>query len=196
MAVTVTVHPTQEPLSLSDLKDRLQVDHDDDDAVLSSLLTAARQKVESWEWRTHLTKTLTLTLDRFPRGGVIYLPFPPVQSVTSVTYVTSAGVSTVIDAADYAVDLASEPGRIRAVYGDVWPVSRTFPGAVQVVYVAGYADPSDVPQSSLVAIAELVRRSYGPTADCEGTRAMPANAPDWIDVFLNKSHDHRVLEFV
>ena len=72
-------------------------------------------------------------------------------------------------------------------------MTRCQPNAVTVVYVAGHSDPCDVSGKSLIAIAELVRRHYHGTADCEG---IPTDKPDWIDVFLNKCHDHRVLEFV
>lgn len=193
MPVRVTTEPTQEPLSLADLKARLQVDHDDDDATLRALLVAARQAVEGWEWRSHLTQTRTMALDRFP-CHTIYVPAPPLQSVTSITYVDAVGDEQTLSASLYQVDTASEPGRIVPAYGEVWPVTRCQPNAVTIVYVAGHTDPCDVSGKSKIAITELVRRTYYGTADCEG--GMPANKPDWIDVFLDKCHDHRVLEFV
>lgn len=195
MAVRVTTEPTSEPLTLASLKARLQVDHDDDDAVLSSLLVAARQKIEEWEWRAHLQQTLTLTLDHLP--WVFYLPRPPLQSVTSITYIDTQGNEQTLAADQYIVDTESEPGRIVPAYGVCWPAVRCQPNAVTVVYVAGHEDRNDVPQSTLIAISELVRRTYAPTADCDGGKAMAsATAPDWIGAFLNNCHDHRLLSFV
>lgn len=195
MPVRVTSQPTSEPLSLAALKARLQIDHDDDDETLASLLVAARQKIESWEWRKHLTQTLTLTIDRFPCGP-IYLPYPPLQSVTSIVYVDSQGASQTLGVADYQVDIYSEPGRIFPAYGTVWPSVQCVPNAVTVEYIAGHDDPCDVPQSTLIAISTLVKRTYLATADCEDINAMASDAPDWISAFLNPCHDHRVLDFV
>ena len=39
---------TTEIVSLDDLKEHLQVDHDDDDGVLVSMLEAARRHIEAW----------------------------------------------------------------------------------------------------------------------------------------------------
>src|SRR5690606_36285460 len=116
-------------------------------------------------------QTLTLTLDRFPCGP-IYLPYPPLQSVSSIGYVDPQGVAQTVGVADYQVDINSEPGRLVPAYGTTWPSTQCVLGAVTIEYVAGYSDVCDVPQSTLIAITALLKRTYLATADCEDINAM------------------------
>ena len=93
--------------------------------------------------------------DRFP--SCIELLNPPVQSVTSVYYVNSAGVDTLLSADQYRVDLVSLYPRLEPAYGLSWPVTRNISNAVKVTYLAGYGATADkVPQnikSCIMAIA-------------------------------------------
>jgi uncharacterized phiE125 gp8 family phage protein len=98
-------------------------------------------------------------------GETLDVPFPPLQSVTSVvTYDRSNNAST-FDGAKYQVDLQS--GRIYLNEGQVWPSNLRAQDAVQVTYVAGYGSGS-IPAPILQAIRDYVAQLYD---GCQGMTA-------------------------
>lgn len=98
-----------EPVSLSDAKAQCRVDFDDDDTLLTGLITAAREAIEHYCNISIVPKTITLTLEATEQLESIFaqpyqvreamnvfeLPYGPVQSVTSVTSIGNDG--SVID---------------------------------------------------------------------------------------------------
>lgn len=181
-SVTVSVAPTVEPVSLTEMKLHLREDADGQDSLITALIKAAREKVEIETRRALVTQTQILRLDGFPRSDTaamaIEVPNPPLQSVTSIQYVDESGATQTLDAADYLVDTASEPARITPVYNGSWPIARAQINAVTVTFVAGYApgsgSPTDyaanVPEGLKAAIKLLVgawyehREAVGPLA--------------------------------
>jgi hypothetical protein len=95
-------------------------------------------------------------------GEEILLPCGPVQSVTSVVYVDTAGVSqTLVVTTDYVVDTSAEPARIYPAYGCSWPSARSQPNAITVTYVAGYGlAGANVPEPLLDAMYLLIGDGY------------------------------------
>ena len=154
--------PAAEPLSLEQAKGHLRVEVDDDDALISSLLQAAREKFEHDTWRALLTQTYDFVLDSFPPcNEAIRLPRPPLQSVTSVKYLDADGVQQTLAASVYKVDTASEPGRLLLKEGEVWPDTLAEGNAVEVRYVAGYGDaPKAVPAMAMTALKMLLSHWY------------------------------------
>jgi uncharacterized phiE125 gp8 family phage protein len=99
--------------------------------------------------------------------GVIRVPKPPLQSVTSIKYLDEDGVLTTLDAADYVVVAGSGPKAPRAeifpAYGTTWPTSRVQPGSIQINFDAGYGDdhttvPAELTQGMLLWFGELYER--------------------------------------
>jgi uncharacterized phiE125 gp8 family phage protein len=197
MPVRVTLEPQSEPVTLDEAKSQCRLQSGEDDALVESLIIAARRQVEKWEWRSHVTQTVTLKLDRFPCGP-IYLPRPPLQSVTSIVYVDSNGDAQTLAPSAYTVDSHSEPGRIVPAYGEVWPVTQAVPNAVTVVYIAGYGGAAQVPAETRAAIRLLVghlhenREAVVESARGDGLQEIPLG----VDALLNRCHDARVLEAV
>jgi len=149
MALKLITAPTVEPVSLEEARLFLRIDSDpgEEDALIASMITAARQEAEKITRRQLITATWELRLDYFPE--TIYLPMPPLQSVApiapvvigGVKYLDAAGVEqTLTENTDYLVDTYSEPGRITPAYGEVWPPIYPVPNAVRIVYKAGYGD--------------------------------------------------------
>jgi len=92
---------------------------------------------------------------------VIYIPRPRLQSVTSISYTDTVGVSAEVPAGDYIVDSASEPGRVVLRSSASWPVAELQAAAGVVVrFVAGYGAAGDVPQSIKQAALLLVGHWY------------------------------------
>lgn len=101
--------------------------------------------------RAIITQTWDWTFDAFPGDSrhnpraSLFVPLPPLQSVTSVTYIDSAGDEQTLAASEYDVDTDSEPGRITPAYGETWPTTRDVDNAVTVRFVAGYPDDGASP---------------------------------------------------
>lgn len=156
---TVTA-PAVEPVSASEAKAHCRVEISDDDSLITALIVAARQVVESRVQRALVTQTLDLTLEYFPWDNRrIVIPNPPLQSVTTLKYYDGEGTLQTWDSANYRV-LTGTPGQIVPAYNVDWPSIRDMPEAVVIRYVAGYGVAANVPQSLKQAILLLVGHWY------------------------------------
>jgi len=160
MALKLIIPPTTEPITLQEAKNHLRVDGTDDDVLIQSLITTAREYCEAFQNRAYITQTWEMTLDSFPQMP-LKLPRPPLQSVSSIKYIDQNGVETLFDAANYIVDTDSEPGRITLVPGIFWPSVILKPiGGVKIRFVAGYGDATKVPMMVKQAILLLIGHWY------------------------------------
>ncbi|MDP9192296.1 MAG: head-tail connector protein [Acidobacteriota bacterium] len=139
------------------------------DPYINALIIAARMYVEQHTKRALCTQTWDLKGDSWGdvscRGGIV-LPFPPLQTITSVTYLDSAGASTVWSATTgYQVDAPTGP---HAEHGRVYPryqvqlptlASGTF-NSVVVRFVCGYGAANAVPQPIKQAMLLMIGHWY------------------------------------
>lgn len=152
--------PPPEPLDLNFVKAKhLRVDHNDDDDLIEALIVTAREVAETETRRALTPQTWQYILDAFPTNpqfslswqinqDQFKLPFPPLQSVTSIVYTDLNDVQATVPSSVYKVDAASEPARIALRPGQVWPqVTLTTIAGVVVTFVTGYPTPAAVPQS-------------------------------------------------
>ena len=146
MAIRVVTPPAVEPVTLNEAKLHCRIDVTDDDALVTSLITVARQYCETFTGRAFVTQTIQYDLPRWPRRKAIYLPRPPLQSVTSVTWWDTDGNDTVLIAGtDYLVDAAPEPGTVLLPDGVLWPSEPLYAvHPVRIEYVAGYPQVAPV----------------------------------------------------
>lgn len=156
--LTVVTPATVEPLTREDLYPWLRIDEGDDsqDGVLDSLIVAAREYAEKWLGAQLCSATLKAAFDWFPEGGVIELPSPPLQSVTSVKYTDTDAAETTLASTEYDVDTTTKPGRLILAYGSTWPTSVLIPGGLAVTYVAGFASAGVIPESIKQAMRLLI----------------------------------------
>jgi uncharacterized phiE125 gp8 family phage protein len=155
----ITTEPTIEPITLTEAKLHLRVDGTDDDALITSLIKAARQLCEEYQNRAYITQTITWKLDGFPCEFTV--PRPKLQSVTSIKYIDANGTQQTLVSSIYDVDIYSEPARIVLAYGQVWPLLRGDINSVEVIFKAGYGDTADkVPDRIKAAIKLLIGHLY------------------------------------
>lgn len=148
------------------------------DASIAVKAAAAIAACEGYTGRQLVTATWELRLSTWyecgiyrtsgPGGpGVIRIPLPPLQSLTSVKYLDEDGVETTLAALAYVVSLGSGPKAPRAgifpAYGTVWPTARVQPGSIKVRFVAGYgaaatAVPPELTQGMLLWFGESYER--------------------------------------
>lgn len=91
--------------------------------------------------------------------GILQLPRPALQSVTSIKYLDASGSLVTLDPSAYVVN-AGVPGRVSPAYGKIWPTTLPMPGAVTVRFVAGYGDASAVPAAVKAAVKMIVANLY------------------------------------
>lgn len=142
--------PAEYPITLQEARLQCKVDTDDDDSRITMLIAEATDEldaIEGWLGRALITQTLELVLDRFPCGDdkKIYLPYPKLQSVSSVKYLDSSGTEQTYDPDEYRVVNDATPPYIEPAYGTSWPSTQSVSAAVRVRYVAGYGAAEDVP---------------------------------------------------
>ncbi len=157
--LTIVTEPTLEPVELADVKSHLSVEVSDDDTMISNFITAARRWCEHFTRRAFITQSWKLVLDKFP--AEFRVPLPPLQSVTSITYIDTDGNTQTLASSVYTVDIDSEPGRIVEAYQQSWPTTRDVVNAVTVTYKAGYgAASTNMPGELKLAIKMLVGHYY------------------------------------
>jgi uncharacterized phiE125 gp8 family phage protein len=161
MPLQLLVPPASEPVSLAEAKLHLRVDVTDDDALIGSLISAARQAAETRTGRQLITARWKLVLDGFPGRGLhggpagasftlpgdaILIAKCPVQSIASIQYIDTNGSLQSLPAGDYVVDAACEPARIAPAFGKTWPPTQPQLGSVTVTFDAGYGNADSVPE--------------------------------------------------
>ena len=156
--VVVVTPPSSEPLVADDVVLHLNLSGSDyDEDQLSAFIKAARQQVESDTGRALIRQTVDVYYDGFPCSSDLYLPKPPLVSVTSVTTYDEDNVSAVMSSSDYLVDTASVPARLALNSTASWPTSLRRVNAVIVRAVCGYgAGATDVPEPLREAMRLLI----------------------------------------
>ena len=147
----VTTAPTVEPVTLEEMKTHLRVGCTADDDYITALIVASRQWCEDYENRAYVTTTITANTFFLP--SQIILPRPLLQSVTSITYVDTAGDTQTLSSDLYDVDTVREPGQVVRAYNATYPSVRGDVNGVTIIYKAGYGDTAaDVPERVKAAI--------------------------------------------
>lgn len=136
MGLVLVTAPAAEPVTTAQAKAHCRVTHSDDDTRFDALIVSAREWAQGFAGRAFISQTWDWTADAFP--DVIELPLAPLVSVTSITYVDSAGVSQTLSSGAYQIDTKSVVPRIAPAYGYSWPGTRDQYNAVTVRFVAGY----------------------------------------------------------
>lgn len=135
--------PTEEPVTLADMKVHLRVTHDDDDAYIEALIGAARAVCEQKSGLCLITQTIDIVADEWPDGDDSVLPVHPIQAVTWLKYYDTANAQQTLATTVYNVTTYGPAARIALAYGQVWPSTYCRPDAVTLRVVAGYGASGD-----------------------------------------------------
>jgi uncharacterized phiE125 gp8 family phage protein len=159
MSWKVTEQPAVEPISLTDAKAFMRVQHDAEDDLITGIIASARDYCEEELDLAIMDQEITLKLDAWPDGRAIYLPRCNLLSVTSVSYLDGNNVSQAFT--DFTEDTFG--GRL-ANNTDDWPGLSERANAVTIVYRAGFAEfdtgGAFVPQAVLHAMKMLIAHFY------------------------------------
>jgi uncharacterized phiE125 gp8 family phage protein len=203
-SVLVTA-PATEPVTAAELRTHLRVDATElPDAEANGLIAEARQMIEQMTGLAFISQSWRLSIDRWPGGqeawwdGVrqmsinqlyapsyitsVELPRWPLASVTSVTvYDEDSNSSAVTVGTTFDVDTYQTPGRMTLKRGSTWPIALRANNAIEIIYVAGYANAAAVPAILKRAVKQLAAFLYTNRGDvCEPADAMEKSGANQI----------------
>jgi uncharacterized phiE125 gp8 family phage protein len=151
----VTVAPTAEPVSLDEAKEFARIDASEDNALVTSLIAAARSHVEQRTGTKLMPQTVLMRARDW--GDLYALPVAPLTSVTSVEYLDASGVEQTLSTDVYEVVLAGLSPSIQLKVNQTWPSALFRTDAIRITAVAGYAS---LPPEVTTAIMRLVTMFY------------------------------------
>lgn len=139
--INVTVEPRAEPLHLTEVKAHLRRTDNAEDALIASLIPAARAQAEGYLNRPLVLQTIELAFQQFHE--CFRLDRMPMMKFGSVQYKDSAGDLQTLSTSVYQVDTKPEPGKLTRQYAQVWPQIRGGEDRNNVIitYQAGYLAP-------------------------------------------------------
>ena len=108
MSSMLLTPPAIEPWTLTEAKGFLRIEHDDDDAVITSLIAAARGQIESQTRRGLIAQTWRIARDAWPDDGRIALRIGPLRSVVAARVFDAAGNASAIDVGRFVIDKTSD----------------------------------------------------------------------------------------
>jgi uncharacterized phiE125 gp8 family phage protein len=160
LAPVRTVAPTENPVTLTEAKAHLRVDHADEDTLITALIAAATDHLDGYTGilgRALVTQTWRQDFEGF--APKLRLALRPVASVTSVTYFDGDNTSQTLSASIYGLFEDGAGPYIALDPDQTWPGSYRRVDGVSVTYVAGQAVAA-VPQAIKHAILLTVGHWY------------------------------------
>lgn len=154
MALKLITPPVTYPVTLVEAKAHLNVDVDDDDALIEVYRKAASEDAENFTGRAFYSQVWDYYLDTFPASPIteIRIPRSPLIEIEGVFY-GGAGNEAEWSEANYTADVASELARLALPFGGSWPTVNAAANAVRVRFRAGYVDDEVSPVSGAVPYA-------------------------------------------
>lgn len=143
-------------ITLSEAKAHLLVEHDADDSMIHTLISAAIGYVQNHTGRTINQATIIEAFDAF--SDAMELKNTPVQSVVSVKYLDASNVEQTLAKSVYRLDTRSIKATINLEAGQTWPSISDKAEAVTIEYIAGYSlgtAPTDLKAAALLVLGSL-----------------------------------------
>lgn len=148
------------PVSVIEAKAHLRVDHDDEDALVTTLIEAATAHLDGYAGilgRCLVTQTWRQDFDGFSR--CMRLPLLA-ATIASVKYRVSAGTLATVASADYSLKADALGSYVRFNDDYSYPGDLAQSQAVLIEFTAGYGDADAVPAAIKAAILLLVGHWY------------------------------------
>jgi uncharacterized phiE125 gp8 family phage protein len=157
MPAILLTPPAVEPWTVAEAKAFLRVEHSDDDAIIATLIAAARGHVEALTRRALLTQVWRFVLDAWPADGRIVLRMGPLRSVIAARVFDTANNASTIDTETFVVDTAAD-----VIASPCWalPVPGRATAGIELDLQLGYGNAADVPDPLRHAVRMLVAHWY------------------------------------
>ena len=178
MTYALITPPTAEPLTLAEAKAHLRLDTDDENDLVSGLITVAREHLERSAGHCLLTQTWRLHLDSISEDGMISIARGPVQAIESLTVYDAEGDPSILPLDGHVLDGIRRPARLMLTQS-VKP-GRAVNG-IEIDFRAGFGDAAtDVPDTLKRAMLTHVAQMFS----CRGVVGLedqPAFIPSGYD---------------
>lgn len=134
-------------VSLELAKQQLRVDHPDEDALISTMISAAARRIENYIGSPLVARDEVFKFTCF--GTSLNIHLRPLNEVTSISYVDTAGVAQTLEGSRIVGE------RIYPAMGESFPDTLN-PSEVVVTANVGYETDDNVPESILHAQLLLI----------------------------------------
>ena len=128
--------PAVEPISLTQAKIWLRIDHSHEDELISALIASARLVVESAARRMLVLQTWRIVMDQWPSADII-IPFAPVRRVLALRTLNDVDAGVVAPPSTY---IAATSGGMRRRW-----LERRVPRSAGIVIAVASTGPMLVP---------------------------------------------------
>ena len=158
MSAFLLTPPASEPLTLDEAKQFLRVEHDDDDALIASLIVAARTQVETVARCALVAQTWRFVRDAWPAGGRIVLKRGPLLSVAAARVFDGENESVAVDVDQFVIDRSSA---VIAFPPWALPHPGRYAAGIEIDVVLGFGEAATfVPEPLRQAVRLLLAHWY------------------------------------
>lgn len=152
----VTIEPAETPVTLTELKNKLKIDHAADDTLLTNIIAGSTKLLEKALSQSFVTQTITAEWETY--SDEVELPRGPHQSINSVTRLFKDETEVLVENTGYykkgIKNFVIHPTQIYTASGG--PNNY----GLQVEFVAGYGAASAVTQHIKDLVLEQSVISY------------------------------------
>ena len=146
-----------EPVTTAEAKLYARVDIADDDALIASLVTAARVMAESICRRDFIGRTYNWYMDDWPYSYTFNMPRHPVTAINSITYYDTDAASQTLASSVYTFDAYSLPQKLWLAPDQTWP---NLDDDIRHKVIINFSTTVTVPETINTAIKMLVAHWY------------------------------------
>ena len=151
MKIVLYAAPTDRPVTPDDVMAHSRIDACDEVEFLAGLIAEAITAAEVYTRRRFCTQTWDQYFDAFT--DPLRLSYPPLSSVTSITYTDTDEAEQTVETSVYELGEDNGIGLVRLQYNEDWPTDvLNQPDSVKVRFVCGYGAASAVPGPIKAAI--------------------------------------------
>jgi len=137
--------PQEEPITLNEVKAHLRIDGDEENELLSALITTAREMAEEYTRRSLVQQEWELGIQELTTK--VYLPRSPVREITYFA----------VDGQELGTDSYLLIGQ--EIFCTKKPLKAVMPDGIVIRYTAGF-DADNIPEAIKRAILMLVGHLY------------------------------------
>ncbi len=177
--VSLVTAPTEQPVTLDEVKDHCDVDLDDDDLLLGGKIAAAVSYVghsRGWALMPATYDVGVIGWWRMP----LRIPWAPLRTIDSVKYFDQTGTEQTLAASNYVVHTPQgQRGSLELISDFQAPALKRRAYPITIRFGAGYASRALVPETAKEAIYHLVDFLY------ENRGAAGADLPPTVEHLLD-----------
>ena len=154
--------PATTPVTLTEVKDQLRVEHTDDDTLINRLISVAvaYTDVQGALGHAMITQKWGQWVDSTPPQTVKLL-LGPLIAVTAVKYYDANGTLQTDTLSNYEIFGTEFSSTIGPKEGFAWPVTQDRPDAIRIEYTIGYGSATtDIPETLRHALMMLIGHWY------------------------------------